>query len=39
MNTRRILELGGLAAGVLMVAFGIASLVLGSTRAAASGTS
>jgi hypothetical protein len=29
MNTRRILELGGLAAGVLMVAFGIASLVLG----------
>ena len=29
MNTRRILELGGLAAGVLMVALGIASLVLG----------
>ena len=29
MNTRRILELGGIAAGVLMVAFGIASLVLG----------
>jgi hypothetical protein len=29
MNTRRILELGGLAAGVLMVAFGIGSLVLG----------
>jgi hypothetical protein len=29
MNTRRILELGGLAAGVLMIAFGIGSLVLG----------
>lgn len=29
MNTRRILELGGVAAGVLMVAFGIGSLVLG----------
>jgi hypothetical protein len=29
MNTRRIIELGGIAAGVLMVAFGIASLVLG----------
>jgi hypothetical protein len=29
MNTRRILELGGIAAGVIMVAFGIASLVLG----------
>ena len=29
MNTRRILELGGIAAGVLMVAFGVASLVLG----------
>ena len=29
MNTRRILEFGGLAAGVLMVAFGIGSLVLG----------
>ena len=29
MNTRRILELGGIAAGVLMVAFGIGSLVLG----------
>jgi hypothetical protein len=28
MNTRRILELGGVGAGVLMVAFGIASLVL-----------
>jgi len=29
MNTRRILEFGGIAAGVLMVAFGIGSLVLG----------
>jgi hypothetical protein len=29
VNTRRILELGGIAAGVLMVAFGIGSLVLG----------
>jgi hypothetical protein len=29
MNTRRILELGGIAAGVLMIAFGIGSLVLG----------
>jgi hypothetical protein len=29
MNARRILELGGIAAGVLMVAFGIGSLVLG----------
>jgi hypothetical protein len=29
MKTRRILELGGIAAGVLMVAFGIGSLVLG----------
>jgi hypothetical protein len=29
MNTRRILELGGVAAGVLMIAFGIGSLVLG----------
>jgi hypothetical protein len=29
MNTRRILELGGIAAGVLMLAFGIGSLVLG----------
>ena len=29
MNTRRILELGGVAAGVIMVAFGIGSLVLG----------
>ena len=29
MNTRRILELGGIAAGVLMVAFGIGALVLG----------
>jgi hypothetical protein len=29
MNTRRILELGGIAAGVIMVAFGIGSLVLG----------
>jgi hypothetical protein len=28
MNTRRILELGGIAAGVLMVAFGIGALVL-----------
>jgi hypothetical protein len=29
MNARRILELGGIAAGVLMIAFGIGSLVLG----------
>jgi hypothetical protein len=29
MNARRILELGGIAAGVLMLAFGIGSLVLG----------
>ena len=29
MNTRRILELGGIAAGVIMVAFGVGSLVLG----------
>ena len=29
MNTRRILEFGGIAAGVIMVAFGIGSLVLG----------
>jgi hypothetical protein len=29
MNTRRILEFGGIAAGVLMIAFGIGSLVLG----------
>jgi F0F1-type ATP synthase membrane subunit c/vacuolar-type H+-ATPase subunit K len=29
MNTHRILELGGIAAGVVMVAFGIGSLVLG----------
>ena len=29
MNTRRILELGGIAAGVIMVAFGIGALVLG----------
>ena len=29
MITRRILELGGIAAGVIMVAFGIGSLVLG----------
>ena len=29
MTTRRILELGGIAAGILMVAFGVASLVLG----------
>ncbi len=29
MNTRRVLELGGIAAGALMVAFGIGSLVLG----------
>jgi hypothetical protein len=29
MNTRRILELGGIAAGVVMVAFGIGALVLG----------
>jgi hypothetical protein len=29
MKTRRILELGGIAAGVLMVAFGVGSLVLG----------
>jgi hypothetical protein len=29
MNSRRILELGGIAAGVIMVAFGIGSLVLG----------
>lgn len=29
MNTRRILELGGVAAGVVMVAFGIGALVLG----------
>jgi hypothetical protein len=29
MNTRSILELGGIAAGVLMIAFGIGSLVLG----------
>jgi hypothetical protein len=29
MSTRRILELGGIAAGVLMVAFGIGALVLG----------
>ena len=29
MKTRRLLELGGIAAGVLMVAFGIGALVLG----------
>ena len=29
MNTRRILELGGVAAGLVMIAFGIGSLVLG----------
>jgi hypothetical protein len=29
MNTRRILEFGGIAAGLLMLAFGIGSLVLG----------
>jgi hypothetical protein len=29
MNTRRILEFGGIVAGVLMIAFGIGSLVLG----------
>jgi hypothetical protein len=29
MNTRRILEIGGIAAGIIMVAFGIGSLVLG----------
>ena len=29
MNSRRILEFGGIAAGVVMVAFGIGSLVLG----------
>ena len=29
MSTRRILELGGIAAGLLMVAFGVGSLVLG----------
>ena len=29
MNTRRILELGGIAAGVVMIAFGIGALVLG----------
>ncbi len=29
MSTRRILEFGGIAAGVLMIAFGIGSLVLG----------
>jgi hypothetical protein len=29
MNTRRILELGGIATGVVMVAFGVAALVLG----------
>jgi hypothetical protein len=29
MRTRRILELGGIAAGVVMLAFGIGSLVLG----------
>ena len=29
MNTRRILEFGGIAAGVLMIAFGIGSLILG----------
>ena len=29
MNTRRLLELGGIAAGVLMVAFGIGALILG----------
>jgi hypothetical protein len=29
MNTRRIFEFGGIAAGVVMIAFGIGSLVLG----------
>ena len=29
MNTRRILEIGGVASGLLMLAFGVASLVLG----------
>jgi hypothetical protein len=29
MNTRRILELGGVIAGIVLIAFGIASLVLG----------
>ena len=29
MSTRRVLEFGGIAAGVLMIAFGIGSLVLG----------
>jgi hypothetical protein len=30
MNTRRILEIAGIAAGVLMVAFGVGSLALGN---------
>jgi hypothetical protein len=38
MNTRRILELGGIAAGVLMVAFGIGSLVLGINARSTVGT-
>jgi hypothetical protein len=38
MNTRRILELGGIAAGVLMIAFGIGSLVLGLNARSTVGT-
>ena len=38
MNTRRILELGGIAAGVLMIAFGIGSLVLGINARSTVGT-
>jgi hypothetical protein len=38
MKTRRILELGGLAAGVLMIAFGIGSLVVGINARSTVGT-
>jgi ABC-type lipoprotein release transport system permease subunit len=38
MNTRRILEIGGIAAGVLMIAFGIGALVLGLNARSTVGT-
>jgi ABC-type lipoprotein release transport system permease subunit len=38
MNTRRILEFGGIAAGVLMIAFGIGALVLGLNARSTVGT-
>jgi hypothetical protein len=39
MTTGRILELGGIAAGVLMVAFGIGALALGINARNTVGTS